>query len=162
VTPIQLWSKNRPLAHKIASGFSIPGSDRDDVIQEAMIGLWAAAQEYDPKRECSFRTFADLVIKRHLSSCIKAALRGKHAVLTRSVRDDDLAFVPHLHQVVDRYESQDELRRVVEAINSLDDWERHCVLSVASGFAYNDVGPPKLVDNTLCRARRKIKEEIAC
>ena len=165
----QLWTKNRRLAILIARDFYIPGSESADVEQEAMIALWVAARAYDPEQG-GFRSFASLVIKRHLYSCVKIANSGKASTLTRSVRtsistdgsvEEILVSLPHLHQVVDVIERKEDLQAVIAAIESeLNDYERACVIGVASGKTYLELGSPKKVDNTLFRARRKLRRAI--
>jgi len=161
MSAIQLWTKNRSLARKVAGAYFIPGSSREDVIQEAQIALWEAAQDFDPEKGCSFRTFANLVIERQLLDCVKAAGRIKNRFLTEALRDEDIASLPHLHQVTDRCEERDDLRRLVGAINDLSPWERECVIGIASGRSYLEIGSRKQVDNGLLRARRKLRKAMA-
>jgi hypothetical protein len=49
----------------------------------------------------------------------------------------------------------------VSAINDLSEWERHCVVGVASGLSYSEIGNARKVDNTLYVARRKLKEALS-
>ena len=72
--------------------YFIVGGDRDDVIQEGMIGLFKAVRDFDPKRYASFRTFAEVCIKNRLLSVIKAAARDKHMPLNSSVSFDPPLF----------------------------------------------------------------------
>ena len=149
-----LWTKHRHIATAIASRYYIPGADRQDVEQEALIALWEACRTYDPDRG-PFQPFANTVIRRRLTDAIKAANRQKALALTTSARDREL---PHLHQVADRCETAEEIRRVLEAVTRLSAWERHCVIGTATGLSYAEIGGnPKRVDNTLYRARRKLR-----
>lgn len=159
MTPIQLWLKHRPLARKLSHGIFFPGSDQHDVIQEAEIGLWEAARRFNPDQNVKFSTFATHVITNHLKDCVKGATRGKHDVLNAAARD--LSRLPHLHQVSDQCETKEQIQRLVSAINDLSEWERHCVIGVASGLSYAEIGENRRrVDNTLCSARRKLKEAL--
>lgn len=166
---IQLWTANRPMARSIAREFYIAGSDRQDVEQEALIGLWIAARDYKPDLG-SFKPFASLVIKRRLVSCVKMANAGKHAPLNQSLRArigpegkeervDEL--LPNLHQVVDVAENRERLALVIAAIDTdLTEFERRCVVGIATGMEYIELGPYKKVDNALFRARRKLRKSI--
>jgi hypothetical protein len=98
------------------------------------------------------------------------ANRQKHAPLNQSlrkivcpsgeVRDIEEA-VPHLHQVVNMAEGKANLALIIEAIDTeLSEFERSCVIGVAIGMDYLDMGPAKKVDNALFRARRKLKESL--
>lgn len=165
---IQLWTANRGLAINIAGEFSFPGADRDDVVQEALIGLWIAAREYDPEQG-KFNHFAALVVRRHLVDCLRAARRFKQQPLNLALRAlpdpdgewrDILETLPHLHQVVDVVESREKLRIVLEAIPRLSELQRHCVVGIAAGYDYVDLGPYKQVDNALTKARRKLRRAV--
>lgn len=57
------------------------GADREDIIQEGMIGLYKAVRDYKPESGASFRSFADLCITRQIITAIKTATRQKHMPL---------------------------------------------------------------------------------
>ena len=160
-----LWVKHRPLARTIAADFWWPGAEHQDVIQEAEIGLWVACRDYRDNRGASFKTFAALVIKRRLSTCVKTAKAPKRGPLDAAVRttgDETDAIVdqlPCLHQLSDRVEDREQLRVLMHAIDhDLTDFERHCVIGFAAGVSYLDLGPFKRVDNALRRAREKLRD----
>jgi RNA polymerase sporulation-specific sigma factor len=58
--------------------YYLPGADREDLIQEGMIGLFKAMTEFDPDRNFRFSTFASLVVKRQMLTAIKTSQRQKH------------------------------------------------------------------------------------
>lgn len=80
-----LIDKYKGLARNKATTYYIVGADRDDVIQEGMIGIFKAIRDYDPEGEASFRTFAELCVNRQIISAIKGANRQKHQILNESV-----------------------------------------------------------------------------
>lgn len=65
--------------------YFIAGADKDDVVQEAMIGLYKAVKNYDKSAGTKFETYADLCMKRQLIDAIRSANREKHAPLNTSV-----------------------------------------------------------------------------
>lgn len=65
----------RPFAIWIAREYRIPGADREDVEQEAMVALWQAVRDYRAGHGTTFKTFAALVIRRHLITCLVSAQR---------------------------------------------------------------------------------------
>lgn len=162
-----LWTKHRPVAYAIAALYFWPGADRDDVKQEALIGLWIAARDWRPDAGRTFRSFAELVIKRRLATCVKLAKRSKHAPLNDSIRvlvdedgvsDQAVDQLPHLHQVADVAEDRERLAAVLRAIDTdLSPLERRCIIGVASGLSYAEIGPQKRVENALDKARRKLR-----
>lgn len=171
MTPAALWANNQRLAIVIAGAYYLPGSERQDVEQEALIALWRAARTYDPEQG-TFRGWARFVINRDLQDCLRTATRKKHAVLSEAVRatarkeDADPAEIverlPHLHQVSDRAESRTEVRDLLRGIrDDLSDLERYCVLGIASGLTYEQMGGAKTVDNALYRARAKLRARVA-
>lgn len=160
-----LWSKHRGLARRIAAEYTFPGADRDDVEQEALIGLWEAARDYEPSRG-SFPTYAGIVINCRLIDCLKAARASKRQLLTEAVRaadeDEAVAVLPHLHQVSDRAEERDDVRRLLVAIHALPDRQRYLILGVASGLSYMQMGGNlKQNDNLLYKARCTLRQALA-
>ena len=65
--------------------YYIAGADHDDVVQEAMIGLYKAIKSYDVNGGASFETYANLCMKRQLLDAIRSANREKHEPLNNSV-----------------------------------------------------------------------------
>jgi RNA polymerase sporulation-specific sigma factor len=68
-----------------ARSYFLVGADREDVVQEGMVGLYKAIRDYDPSRQASFRGFADLCVVRQIITAIKTATRQKHAPLNSYV-----------------------------------------------------------------------------
>lgn len=153
----------------IAREYFLPGAEQQDVEQEAMIGLWMAARDYQEDAG-TFKQFANLVIRRRLDSCLRHATRHKNMVLNDSARvlvneDGDISTIvnelPCLHHVTDAAEDRERLRLVLVAIDTqLTDFERHCVLGIAQGRDYLELGSYKRVDNALMRARKKLRATV--
>ena len=76
-----IMDKYKNLVKKKARSMFILGADREDLIQEGMIGLFKAIRDYDYGRDASFATFADLCVSRQMYSAIQASARKKHAPL---------------------------------------------------------------------------------
>jgi len=64
-----------------ARSYFLIGADREDIVQEGMIGLFKAIRDYQPNKMSSFRSFADLCVKRQIITAIKTATRQKHMPL---------------------------------------------------------------------------------
>lgn len=77
--------KFRPAVKRKANSYFIAGADKDDLIQEGMIGLFKAVRDYRPGRDAAFRSFAELCITRHIISAVKSASRLKHSPLNSYV-----------------------------------------------------------------------------
>lgn len=85
-----LMDKYKDLVRKKAGSMYILGADREDLIQEGMIGLFKALRDYDMGRDAAFNTFASLCISRQMYTAVEAARRKKHAPLNSyiSLYDD--------------------------------------------------------------------------
>ena len=142
-----LWTKHRPIARGIASDFYLPGSDRDDVRQEADIALWEAATHYR-REHGSFPAFARLVVKRRLVDRLKESTREKRRVLTDATREIEDAMTG------DPLEDRERLRALVKAMHTLNEWERDAVVRIV-----NDVPIQGKTDDTQrYRVRKKLRE----
>jgi RNA polymerase sporulation-specific sigma factor len=84
----KLIDKNMDIVYSKSKYFFIKGLDRDDVIQEGMVGLYKAIRDYKIEREASFRGFCQLCVHRQLVSAIKRANRQKHMPLNNSTSID--------------------------------------------------------------------------
>ena len=80
-----LMEKYKSLVRRISSARFLVGGDRDDLIQEGMIGLFKALRDYDCGRDASFATFAALCVSRQLYTAVQASGRKKHMPLNTAV-----------------------------------------------------------------------------
>ncbi len=80
-----LINKYKELARTKSSVYYIIGGDKEDVIQEGMIGIFKAIRDYDETKNASFRTFAELCVNRQIISAIRNANLRKHKILNESV-----------------------------------------------------------------------------
>ncbi|MGI6752095.1 MAG: RNA polymerase sporulation sigma factor SigH [Anaerovoracaceae bacterium] len=76
-----LIRKYKNMVRMKAQPYFIAGADRDDIVQEGMIGLFKAIRSYSGDRHASFKTFAELCISRQIITAIKTAGRQKHKPL---------------------------------------------------------------------------------
>lgn len=74
-------NKYKNLVRKKAGSMFILGGDREDLIQEGMIGLFKAVRDYDMGRDVNFYTFADLCVSRQMYTAVQASNRKKHLPL---------------------------------------------------------------------------------
>ena len=76
-----LLSRYKELAASKANLYFMLGGEREDLVQEGMIGLFKAIGSYDPERGAAFRTFAELCINRQMLTAIKRAGQQKNSAL---------------------------------------------------------------------------------
>ena len=76
-----LINKYKELVNMKVTKYFIIGAERDDIIQEGLIGLFKAVKNFSPDKQNSFKTFANLCIERQLITAIKTSNRQKHMPL---------------------------------------------------------------------------------
>lgn len=81
-----LINKYRNFVRAKARSYFLIGADREDIIQEGMIGLYKAIRDFRPDKLASFRAFAELCITRQIITAIKTATRQKHIPLNSTFR----------------------------------------------------------------------------
>lgn len=165
-------------ARSKAKTYFLIGADREDIVQEGMIGLFKAIRDYDPEKTVSFRSFAELCITRQIITAIKGATRQKHAPLNSymslhrpmGLEDDEgerqlveflaaARVVDPLEQVVAEDEVL-EIRRFLSDI--LSDLEVDVLNLYLEGRSYQEIGRllrrrAKSIDNALQRIKRKLE-----
>lgn len=160
----------KPLVKNRARLFYLEGGDREDLLQEGMIGLFKAIKEYDAEKEASFATFARLCITRQMLSAIEAAGRKKHMLLNESLSIEQL----DEGQIADRvgvadgpekiFFEQEDSKLLMENINrNLSKMEKQVLNLYISGMDYLEIADlmgksGKSIDNALQRIRNKIKK----
>ena len=80
-----IMEKYKGLVKNKAKSMYLLGADSDDLIQEGMIGLFKAVRDYDPGRDASFFTFADLCVSRQMYNAVQASARQKHTPLNKYI-----------------------------------------------------------------------------
>ena len=80
-----ILNKYKTMVKSKARAYFLMGADREDIIQEGMIGLYKAVRDYQPGKKTAFKSFADLCINRQIITAIKTASRQKHIPLNSSV-----------------------------------------------------------------------------
>lgn len=76
-----LISKYRSFVRAKARSYFLMGADREDIIQEGMIGLYKSIRDFRTDKQASFRAFAELCVTRQIITAIKTATRQKHIPL---------------------------------------------------------------------------------
>ena len=166
-----LMEKYKGLVKKKARAMFLIGGDTDDLIQEGMIGLFKAVRDYQPDREASFQSFANLCIDRQIYSAIKSSNRQKHqplntyVSLSSSETEEDLRDTYAEHDnpesiLIDRENVSALENEMEKSLSSLENRVLHLYLE---GNSYIEIAEilgktPKSIDNALRRIRKKIKK----
>ena len=80
-----LFGKYKNLVNKISRSYFLLGGEFEDIIQEGMIGLYKAIQNFSDNKNASFKTFASMCIKHQIISAIKVASSQKNMVLSSAL-----------------------------------------------------------------------------
>ena len=80
-----LMERYNDIVNMKANKFFMVGAEKEDIVQEGMIGLYKAVKSYDIEKQNSFRTFANMCIERQLITAVKNSNRQKHIPLNSSV-----------------------------------------------------------------------------
>jgi RNA polymerase sporulation-specific sigma factor len=160
-----------------ASFYFMAGGDREDVVQEGLIGIVKAIRSFDPDGGSSFATFADLCVNRQIISAVKGAARQKHRPLNESIsfeqevetEEGGSALLGNLLATDSESDplSQLLLRECMDGLRgggreSFSALERRVWQLYLQGRSYEEIAalldrPLKSVDNAMQRARRKLR-----
>lgn len=175
-----IMDKYKHLVRSKAGTMYILGADRDDLIQEGMIGLFKAIRDYDCGRDASFFTFAELCISRQMYSAVQAAGRMKHIPLNSYIslygngsqrgEEEENGILSMLADhglnpedlVIDR-ENVALLEKRME--QELSGFEKQVLDLYMTGMSYTQIAKvlgrdEKSTDNALQRLRGKIRKMI--
>ncbi len=176
-----LIRKYRSLVRCKARSYFLVGGDRDDIIQEGLVGLFKAIRDYDPSHQASFRSFAELCVTRQMITAVKTATRHKHAPLnayvslSRPVGTEDQG-ERLFEDILAARDICDPAEIVIHAweaefirrgfTDSLSAFEADVLRAYMRGWTYQEIAErlgrhPKAVDNALQRIKRKIEVQIA-
>ena len=174
-----LMDKYKHVVRNKAGRMFILGADKDDLIQEGMIGLFKAVRDYDSGRDASFLTFADLCVSRQMYTAIQAANRKKHLPLNSYISlyknsEDEILEGQLIGAIRDFSEQNPEEilidRENVEALQTIIDqelstFERQVLELSMTGMGHIDIArllgkDPKSTDNALNRVKTKIRKAI--
>lgn len=172
----EVLEKYKDLVRAKAGLYFMLGAEKEDLIQEGMIGLVKAYNTYDPSRGASFKTFAELCITRQMISAVKAAGRLKNAPLNSAASLDapasDEENAPPLGEILAAGSDSDPesrllFRELMELLRSPDNdyfspLEQQVLKLLLDGHRYKEIAAllgktPKQADNAIQRIRLKIK-----
>ncbi len=171
----------RNFARSKARSYFLAGSEREDVVQEGMIGLYKAIRDYDLDQDTPFRAFAELCISRQILTAIKTANRNKHHPLNSSIsldapaygRDrkdksvaDNLVAPSVASDPAELVISGEEIDAIKESLrDNLTQLEGDVLRLYMDGQSYEEIAYAlgnhvKSIDNALQRIKRKLQRHI--
>ncbi len=171
-----LLKKYQELVNMKINKYFMIGAEKEDIAQEGMIGLYKAIQSYNPEKQNSFKSFANICIERQLITAIKTSNRQKHMPLNSylslntSAYDNNDEGSVELIDTFNSKQSEDPLEMMMQkehfeevenAVNkSLSQFEKQVLDKFMKGKSYVRIAeeldsPVKSVDNAIQRIRKK-------
>ena len=171
-----LFEKYKELVNMKVGKYFMVGAEKEDIMQEGMIGLYKAIKNFDIQKENSFKTFANLCIERQLITAIKTSNRQKHMPLNSYLslnmaaydnnEDDSVELIDTFNsntiedplETVMKKEYYEQIHNNIE--KSLSKFEKKGLDRFMKGESYNVIAkrldsPVKSVDNAIQRIRKK-------
>lgn len=177
-----LIERYKDLVNAKVSKYYISGAEQEDIIQEGLIGLYKAIKNFDPEKENSFKTFANLCVERQLITALKSSNRQKHIPLNSYISlnnpnyenadgEDEMQLLDAVHSTsiedpLDTITKSEYLKDVTDSINSsLSNFEKSVLNEFVEGKSYNEIAqnlnaPVKSIDNAIQRIRKKTAKSI--
>ncbi|MDR1960787.1 MAG: RNA polymerase sporulation sigma factor SigH [Gracilibacteraceae bacterium] len=174
-----LINKYKNFVRAKARSYFLIGADREDIIQEGMIGLYKAIRDFRGDKLSSFRAFAELCVTRQIITAIKTATRQKHiplnsyVSLNKPIYDDesDRTLIDVIsgarmsdpeELIISREEFDDIEEKMGEILSSLE-WE--VLMAYLDGKSYQEIAAElrrhvKSIDNALQRVKRKLERYL--
>ena len=169
-----MMNKYNDLVNMKASKFFMVGAERDDIIQEGLIGLYKATKSFNVEKQNSFKTFANLCIERQLITAIKTSNRQKNIPLNSAFSLNQSAYDENedveVVEVLDAKTAEDPLDTITKKEyyssienkidESLSDFERQVLHYYKQGKSYALIAEKlgtkvKSVDTAIQRIRKK-------
>src|SRR5687767_2458373 len=173
-----LLNRYRHYARAKARSYFLAGADKEDIVQEGMIGLFKAIRDFQADKNTAFRVFAELCITRQIITAIKTATRQKHIPLNSYVSlnkpvasDDDRPLEEALvHKAIDPAElviSAEEISSIKASMGKvLSSLETEVLQLYMDGKSYQQIADMlgrhvKSIDNALQRIKRKLEQHLS-
>lgn len=172
-----LVEKYKNFVRARARTYFIVGADREDLIQEGMIGLYKAMRDFKADRTASFRAFAELCIVRQIITAIKTATRQKHIPLNSYVSLNTPIYTDESERKLEDVISEGQVASPEEEMINHEDlvamensigiilskFEARVMTAYLDGKSYQEIGEEvgrsvKSIDNALQRAKRKLEQ----
>lgn len=174
-----LITKYRNFVRAKARSYFLIGADREDIVQEGMIGLYKSIRDFKEDKLTSFKAFAELCITRQIITAIKTATRQKHIPLNSYVSLDKPIFdeesdrtlldvisgakTLNPEEMIINQEEFDDIEMKMGEL--LSDLERKVLVLYLDGRSYQEISDElnrhvKSIDNALQRVKRKLEKYL--
>lgn len=175
-----IFKKYRALVFNRAKAYFIAGADKEDLIQEGMIGLHKAIRDFDKNKNILFRYFAELCINRQLITAVKGSTRQKHIPLNSYIslnkpvfeEDSETTLMDLVvndvfsdpEEIILHKEKSEIVKKMIEEL--LTPLEKKVITMYLQGVSYQETATIlgyniKTIDNALQRSKRKFEKYLS-
>ena len=175
-----LLEKYTDIVNMKSGKYFMVGAEKEDIMQEGLIGLFKAIKSFDPEKQSSFKTFANLCIERQLQTAIKSSMRQKHMPLNSYLSFNISAYDENDDtSLLEVFESENTVEDPLDIVTkkeyynfvedrieeTLSDFEKQVLHRYTNGESYTEIAaklnsPIKSVDNAIQRIRKKTVKNI--
>ena len=174
-----LMDKYRNFVRAKSRTYFLIGADKEDIIQEGMIGLYKAIRDYDTDKPASFRGFAEICITRQIITAIKTATRQKHLPLNTYISLNQPAYEEESERMmidmlaekesfnpeeimISKERFSNMMDKMVEVLSK---FELQVLNLFLSGKSYSEIAKKlskteKSIDNALQRIKKKVEKHL--
>ncbi len=153
-----------PIVEQVAAKYVNSPMEREDIVQEGMIGLLAAIKTYDSSKGASFKTYAKICIDNAIQSALRKYYRLKDIPVQNVVeyQEEELSPLNTSSSAEDIFIAHERISMLTKALQqNLSDFENEVLRLHIVGCSYNEIAErlcksPKAVDNALQRVRKKL------
>ena len=176
----QIFEKYKGDVRAKSRSYFLIGADKEDLIQEGMIGLYKAIRDFNPDKHNNFRAFAEICVTRQIITAIKTATRQKHIPLNSYISLNKMMFeheptdatlidilsktsVNDPEEMLINREKKDGIEARLDKI--LSPLERNVLTHYLNGDTYSEISdrlnrPVKSIDNALQRVKKKLEKYL--
>lgn len=155
----------RQLVELVANRYSNFPMEREDLLQEGMIGLLAAIKSYDSSKGAGFKTYAVICISNAMQSALRKYRRVKDIPVQNVIeyQEEEIPADSVFNSAEDIFIAQESVSLLTKVLQqNLSDFENEVLRLHIDGCSYNEIAKrlcktPKAIDNALQRVRRKFK-----
>ncbi|MBQ0137840.1 MAG: RNA polymerase sporulation sigma factor SigH [Kurthia sp.] len=174
-----LITKYKNIVRLKARSYFLIGADKEDIVQEGMIGLFKGIRDFNEEKQVSFRVFAELCITRQIITAIKTATRQKHIPLNSSISLDkpihdeeqantllDMISAGNMTDPQEMVVSKERIIFMESQIEGvLSSFEKQVLALYLDDCTYQEMSitlkkDVKSIDNALQRIKRKLSQHI--
>lgn len=163
-----LLKKYEKYIYMNTKGYFLADGEREDLVQEGIIGLLKGIKSYDSEREASFKTFVIMCMRRQIITAIKSSNSKKNKFINlskietdESIKEEYVEKSPNAEEIFLYKELMEEFKEYTK--EHFSDLEKEVLEKLFLGYGYGEIAEklgksPKVIDNAYQRIKNKVKK----